>query len=136
MRSSASPLVRQTVNGLLDLIAATDAPLPSESGLAAQLGVSRSPLRRAMALMRQRGVLRDAQHGTQRARAPRPADRFPAEAKSLSKAEAFTGVFLAKLARGDLRPGQRFSELELAREAGLSTVSIREALLITQEDQF
>ncbi|MEK7412206.1 MAG: GntR family transcriptional regulator [Planctomycetota bacterium] len=130
MRSrGVSPLVQRTANGVIDLIATKDMVLPAESAMALQLGVSRSPLRRALDLLRQRGVVRDGPEGIQAARRPRTADRFAIQTPHHTKSGAFTDLFLAKLARGDLKPGQEFSELELAREAGLSTVPIREALL-------
>ncbi|MBA3707933.1 MAG: GntR family transcriptional regulator [Planctomycetes bacterium] len=124
-------LVKSTANGLLALLRSmpTGSRLPSEAELSAKLGVSRSPVRSALRLLGRRGVVRRHQGSTVVARAGRPSDSFVATAAHASKADAFTAYFLRKLQRGELPPGARFSELELAREAGLTTVTVREGLL-------
>ncbi|MBA3686704.1 MAG: GntR family transcriptional regulator, partial [Planctomycetes bacterium] len=67
--------------------------------------------------------------GTVAARALRAADRPPRGEEPASRRAAFEEFFYAKLARGELRPGDVFSELQLAHEAELNTVPVREGLL-------
>jgi DNA-binding GntR family transcriptional regulator len=125
----ATPLVKCAVNGLLARLGAAGERLPGEVALATELGISRTPLRGALRILARRGVLRRTEGGHEVARAPRRADGFPEAAEPASKADAFASFFMRKLARGELKPGARISELELARAAGVTTVTAREGLL-------
>lgn len=124
---SPSSLVQRTANGMLDLLKSRPERLPTEAEFAASLDVSRSPVRAAADILVRRGVLRRDGSGLALARAPRASDRFDV-GETVSKREAFERFFLERLRSGDLLPGRRFSELELARVAGLTTVTVREGL--------
>lgn len=128
----ASPLVKRTLNGMLALFSerlAVHQRIPSEAELAAMLGVSRSPVREAARILTDSGLLRRDGSATVLDRAPARADRVEVARGPASKSEAFDAFFLRKLHRRELAPGDRFSELELARAAGLNTVTVREGLL-------
>lgn len=126
-----SPLVRRTANGLLDVIGTLTLgdPLPAETELATNLSVSRSPVRAALEILVRRGVLRRDGSRSIVVRQPAARDRFADDDAPVSKGESFERFFLDKLHRGELGAGARFSELELAREFKLTTVTVREGLL-------
>lgn len=128
--AEASPLVRRCINGLCDRLAAL-APgdaLPGEGRLGDELGVSRSPLRRALEHLEAQGVVvRDGKR-TRLVRAVRRGDRVTDDDAPLSKAEAFEAWFLHAIAERRLRPGQGFTEVEVAEAAGVTTATAREVL--------
>ena len=126
-----SILVQRTVNGMLALLEGQPLgdPIASEVDFAKRLGVSRSPVRTALRILARRGVLRRMDHGVLLHRHPQASDRFPADDSALSKSENFERYFLGKIHRRELHAGERFSELELAREAQLATITVREGLL-------
>src|SRR5262245_12297178 len=128
---SPSPLVRHTVDGMLSLLKAKHllgSRIPTEAELAAALEVSRSPVRAAAQILLRRGVLKRDGTTIILNRAPRRSDRFGDVEAPVSKRENFAKFFLERLQQGQLPPGHRFSELELARTSGLTTVTVREGL--------
>jgi DNA-binding GntR family transcriptional regulator len=99
--------------------------LPSERVLAEASGVGRAPVRGMFAAMQRDGVVeRTARGWILRKRIP---ELPPAEEGS--KRQRAKDFLLAELGSGRLRPGDQLSELALAKQIGVSTVSVREALL-------
>lgn len=100
------------------------AALPSERVLAEASGVGRAAVRGMLASMQRGGFVgRSARGWILMKRIPEPP---PEEGSKRQKAKDF---LLAELGSGRLRPGDQISELALAKTIGVSTVSMREALL-------
>jgi DNA-binding GntR family transcriptional regulator len=129
--SHPTPLVRTAVNRLLDRWRAVRGfphRLGAEAALAAELGFSRTPVRTALGVLEKRGVVRRDDDGLWLRRAPRPADRYRDDTPAVSKVDAVEAAFYDRLARRELKAGDRFTELELARALATTTVPVREAL--------
>jgi len=127
-----SPLVKQTVNGLLERLAAAGSPpqrMPPEAELAQALQVSRSTIRKAVAVLERRGVISRDGSVSLLVRRPVAADRFTKDCEPSSKTDDFAAFFLGKINGGDFAAGARFSELSLSQASGLTTVTVREGLL-------
>ena len=122
-------LFKRAFNEALDLVSklGDGKPLPSESALSAQLGVSRTTVRKVLSTLAARGVV--AGSGRQRlVRSCRQAmQRFP-EAETVSMAAQVEKRFMEWMLRDNARPGTAINELELARRFGVATTGIREFL--------
>lgn len=120
---------KRAFNDALDLIAPLEdgAALPSEPALSAQLGVSRTTVRKVLSTLAGQGIVA----GTGRQRTVRSQDgamrRFPA-AETVPMAEQIEKRFMEWMLRGDARAGMAINELELARQCGVATTGIREFL--------
>jgi DNA-binding GntR family transcriptional regulator len=120
---------KRAFNDALDLIAVLDdgAALPSEPILSAQLGVSRTTVRKVLSTLAEQGIVA----GTGRQRTIRSEGgamrRYPA-AETVPMAEQIEKRFLEWMLRGDARAGTAINELELARQFGVATTGIREFL--------
>lgn len=126
----SSPLVRRCIDRLCERLddLAPGERLPGEARLAEDLSVSRSPLRVALAHLEERGlVAREGRFHVLR-RAVRAGDRSKEPAEPLSQAEAFDTWFLTAIAERRLRPGEGFTEVEVAAEAGVTPATVREVL--------
>lgn len=99
--------------------------LPSERELAEASGSGRSVVRGMLASLQAKGVVERAG----RRWILRKALPTPPSAGVTSKRERAKAFLVAELGRGGLHPGDQLSELALAKKAGVSTVSMREALL-------
>ena len=120
---------KRAFNDALDLICrlGDGEPLPSENKLSAQLGVSRTTLRKILSTLSARGVVT----GSGRERFARSSgdamQRFP-EAETVPMSEQVEKRFMEWMLRDDTRPGTSINELELARQFGVATTGIREFL--------
>lgn len=132
MKSTYSKLVLISANRLLDVLA--DLPevpcgMPPESALATQLGISRSTVKKLISLLHEKGVLRlDSPHRIV-LRKPVASDYFSDDDTRIHKSDLIEKQVLRKLSTYELKPGDRFSELELAKEFSASTILTREALM-------
>ena len=122
-------LFKRAFNEALDLVSklGDGKPLPSENALSAQLGVSRTTVRKVLSTLAARGVVTGS--GRQRlVRSCRQAmQRFP-EAETVSMAAQVEKRFMEWMLRDNARPGTAINELELARRFGVATTGIREFL--------
>ena len=122
-------LFKRAFNDALDLVAALPEGerLPSENALSAQLGVSRTTVRKILSALTARGVV----SGDARQRVVlserRDVRRFP-EAETVSMSAQVETHFMEWMLRGNARPGTAINELELARQFGVATTGIREFL--------
>ena len=120
---------KRAFNDALDLLAALEDgdPLPSETVLSAQLGVSRTTVRKVLSTLARQGTVA----GTGRRRIVRSdggaMQRFPA-AETVPMAEQIEKRFMEWMLRGDARAGTAINELDLARQFGVATTGIREFL--------
>lgn len=102
--------------------------LPSEPDLGAQLGISRTTVRTILARMAEQGLLDWNKRTKIVLREPVPADFFPDdETDSLS--QIIERSFMRRLLAGGAQAGVQINELELAREIGVGTTSVREFLI-------
>jgi DNA-binding GntR family transcriptional regulator len=120
---------KRAFNEALDLVAklGDGEPLPSENTLSAQLGVSRTTVRKVLSALAARGVVTGS--GRQRlvGSAREAMQRFP-EAETVPMAAQVEKRFMEWMLRDNARPGTAINELELARQFGVATTGIREFL--------
>ncbi|QBE61670.1 GntR family transcriptional regulator [Pseudoduganella lutea] len=123
-------IFKRNTNILLDHIAATVAvgdALPAEQRMAEVTRGSRTAVRASLAYLQERGLIAGLDD-RRLLRKPRPADYFD-EAELQSGAQRIQEVLMERIYRNDLPPGADFTETELARAAGASTISVREFLI-------
>src|SRR6185503_2815502 len=120
---------KRAFNEVLDLVVdlGDGAPLPSENGLSARLGVSRTTVRKILSVLDVHGAVGGA--GRQRFVRSMHAElqRYP-EAETVSMSEQVEKRFMEWMLRDDAEPGTSINELELARQFGVATTGIREFL--------
>jgi DNA-binding GntR family transcriptional regulator len=125
------PLVfKRTSNHLLTYVAdhvRIGEVLPSENALAIACGVSRTAVHRALLYLQAQRVISGMQERCL-LRKPLTSDYFDLE-ELQSGSERVQQVLMERVFHKDMPPGAEFSETELAREAGASTVSVREFLI-------
>lgn len=121
---------KRTANLLLKHIAghlAVGDPLPTEHQMAELGEGSRTAVRSAISYFHEQGLINDLKD--------RRLLRKPARKDYFDTAELQTGadrirqVLMDRIYQSDLPPGAEFSEAELARAAGTSTISVREFLI-------
>ena len=119
----------RSTNLLLQYIEANVRPgeaLPTEQRMSDLCEVSRSAIRHALGYLDTRGVISVKERRL--LRKPVQDDYFDV-AELQTGAERIQQVLLERVYQSDLPPGSEFSETELARAAGASTVSVREFLI-------
>ena len=102
--------------------------LPSEPELGAQLGVSRTTVRTILARMSEQGLLDWNKRSKLVLRRPTPEDFFP-EVETDSLSQVIERSFMRRLLAEGAQAGVQINELELAREIGVGTTSVREFLI-------
>lgn len=125
------PLIfKRSTNTLLRYLNASVAvgdALPSEQRMAELTQGSRTAVRSSLAYLHSRGLIA-ALRDRRLLRKPQADDYFD-EAELQSGAVRIQEVLMERIYRNDLPPGADFSEAELARAAGASTISVREFLI-------
>ncbi len=116
-------------NAALDVLAGGRASsrLPTETALSRVLGASRTTVRKAIAEMRARKLIKNVEGAWLAARKPRKSDYFPL-ADTVATSARVEKSFMEWMLRGDRKPGDVVNGLELARQFGVSTSAIREYL--------
>lgn len=106
-------------------------PVPGEVELAAGCGVSRTTIRKALAVMESEGLIRTEEGGrrcvARRAR-EREIRKHPGE--PLSRDRQVVRYVLDQIGSGAILPGHRISESKIATALGFSTGPVREGLLL------
>ncbi len=130
--SRQNDLFKKTVNQLLSNIEANltvGESLPGDSHIAKQLQVSRSTARKAIEHLIDLQLI--SKQGTQRLIRQLPSSEMYFDLQDLgtSKEEQVKKHFLNAILTGSIKPGDRFSELELARQSNCNTVAVREFLI-------
>lgn len=121
---------KRCTNFLLQHLAehvAVGEPLPTEQHLTTICQGSRTAIRSAIAYLATRGLIASLADRLL-LRKPIPGDYFDV-AELQSGADRIQQVLMERVYQRDMPPGAEFSEAELAREAGASTVSVREFLI-------
>jgi len=130
--ATMSYLVQQTTNLMLDLVKKAHkekSPLPNDLSLSRQLDVSRTTVRTVIDYLCDEGILERDGSKKKILRKPKVADYFDISDAPSSKEEQFETYFLSLIKTGNLQPGDRFSELDLAKRSGCITITVREFLI-------
>jgi DNA-binding GntR family transcriptional regulator len=128
--SKTDHIFKGVVNRLYDYVADARVGdrLPSERRLCGLLAASNTTIRSAIAHALKKGVLVEDGRRKQIRRIPMARERF-AEAEVRGRSELVKRQFMQLVFSGELTYGQDFSELDVARRVGASTVSVREFLI-------
>ena len=130
--SRSQNLRHNVINQVIDDMARghIPSPLPSQSALAEMYNISRTTVRHILSHLRECGVLTQVGNDYVIARKPDHDDGFACTTASMSgQNKVFEQAFFTMINQRQLRPGETFSELQLARAAGVSPVVVREYLL-------
>lgn len=103
--------------------------IPTESELAKEYGVSRSTARKVIEILYEKSIAIKDGSNKILLRLPEQGDYFSSEEVKNSKSDKAERAILKKLYKYKLKPGDRFSELQLSKEFDMNTISIREALI-------
>ena len=120
---------KRAFNDALDLVdrLADGDELPSENRLASQLEVSRTTVRKVLAMLAVRGAVSEGGAHRVNQLAARQTARYP-EAETVPMSAHVEQHFMEWMLRDNARPGTTINELELARRFGVGTTGIREFL--------
>jgi DNA-binding GntR family transcriptional regulator len=118
---------KDAYNRTLKLIEETDT-LPSEPELGGLLSVSRTTVRAVLTRLGDVGLVAWDKRSKTVLRRPEQSDYFPDEETS-SLSEIIERSFMRRILAGGAQPGMQINELELAREIGIGTTSVREFLI-------
>jgi DNA-binding GntR family transcriptional regulator len=104
------------------------AALPSEPDIAAELGVSRSTARAILLRLSDVGIIQWNKREKTVLRKPGADDLYP-DAETSSLHDIIERRFMLRILSDEAQPGMQINELELAREIGSGTTSVREFLI-------
>jgi DNA-binding GntR family transcriptional regulator len=102
--------------------------LPSEPSLGATLGVSRTTVRAILTRMEETGLIAWNKRDKKVLRGVRADDYFP-EDETDTLSQIIERNFMRRLLAGGAEAGIQINELEMAREIGVGTTSVREFLI-------
>jgi DNA-binding GntR family transcriptional regulator len=129
---AASDLIRKTVNNVLDFISQSEKipmVLPAERHLSGMFKVSRTTLVQAFNDLEEKELVRQENHSRLVLRRPDKSDYYNISDTPATKTQLVENFILEKFAHNELKPGDKFSELQIAKEIGANTVTVREVLL-------
>ena len=118
---------KDAYNRCLKVLAETSS-LPSEPELGQVLGVSRTTVRAILGRFEEEKLITWDKRRKIVLRQPEPSDYYPTE-ETDSLAEIIERSFMRRILAGGAEPGMQINELELAREIGTGTTSVREFLI-------
>jgi DNA-binding GntR family transcriptional regulator len=120
---------KQTFNAMLDALGnlQKSSPLPTESALARQFKVSRTTVRKALAEMSERKLIKNVLGTWVLTRRARKSEHF-STSETVATSVRIEKMFMDWMLRGDRKPGDVVNGLELARQFGVSAGAIREYL--------
>jgi len=130
--SGHSHLIQETVNGILaTLVDFSEGSIVflKDNTLAKKLNVSRTTIRTALLELEKKGIVAIDGSQKQVLRASQEGDYFDTSNSVSSKEEIIEKYFLDLINHGKLLPGDKFSELELAKSSGCNTITVREFLI-------
>ncbi len=130
--SRSQNLRHNVINQIIDDMARghIPSPLPSQSALAEMYNISRTTVRHMLSHLGECGVLTQVGSHYVIVRKPDHDDGFSCTTASMTEqSRIFEQAFFTMINQRQLRAGESFSELQLARAAGVSPVVVREYLL-------
>ena len=121
---------KRALNATLQLLGSGEfaAGLPSENQLRAEIGVSRTTVRKVLGELTVRGILVE-RDGVNIPGRPVNDDDLYSGPETTSRNEHVEQHFMEWMLRGGVKPGTLINELELARQFGVATSGIREFLI-------
>ena len=130
--SRKNDVFQKAVNHLLEHISenlSIRQNLPSDSAIASLLDVSRSTARKSLEYLIELKVIE--KKGSKRiiVSMPIPDNHFNQQQLNTPKNQQVEQHFMRLILDGKIKPGNHFSELELARQSGCNTVTVREFLI-------
>jgi DNA-binding GntR family transcriptional regulator len=125
--SKSNNVYKDAYNRCLRLLGETRS-LPSEPELGSVLGVSRTTVRTILARMEETGLIAWNKRDKTVLREARPEDFFPEE-ETDTLSQIIERAFMRRLLAGGAEAGMQINELEMAREIGVGTTSVREFLI-------
>ena len=125
--SKQSNVFKNAYNKALNLLKSLES-LPTEPELGEKLSVSRTTVRAILTKMHEDGLVAWNKREKSVLRVPVPADYFN-ELETDSTATIIERAFMQKMLGEGVKAGLQINELELAREIGVGTTSIREFLI-------
>lgn len=131
MSKEYSKLILKATNELLDhLKELPEVPcgIPAINLLINQLNISRTTANKLIEILCKKGIARQDGKTKILLRRPESSDYFSIDEIENSKSDIIEKQIIKKLSSYELKPSDRFSELELAKELNTNTVLIREAL--------
>ncbi|MCS3409520.1 GntR family transcriptional regulator [Serratia sp. AKBS12] len=121
-------VINQMIDGLIH--GHIRSPLPSQAALAEMYNISRTTVRHALDHFQRCGVLEKVQDNYAILRMPQEEDGFDCMAQTPeAQSTLFEKAFYQMINQKQLRAGDSFSELQLARLVNVSPVVVREFLL-------
>ncbi len=127
-----SHLIQTTANSILKSFSEVESVnniILKDNTLAKQLNVSRTTIRTALKELASKGVIEISENHKTVVRLPIESDYFDTSNSVSSKEEIIETYFLDLINHGKLLPGDKFSELELAKSSGCNTITVREFLI-------
>lgn len=131
MSKEYSKLLLKSTNALLNHLQKLEmvpCGLPAASILIDQLNISRTTATKLVDILSKKGIVRQDGKTKIVLRKPEPDDYFSLDEIENSKSDIIEKQIIKKLSSYELKPSDRFSELELAKELKTNTVIVREAL--------
>ena len=125
--SRTSIVFKQAYNRCVAVLADSDR-LPSEPELGQELGVSRTTVRAVLRRLDEARLIQWDKRTKLRLRIPCAEDFFPPEEID-SPADIVERSFMRRILKEGVAAGSHVSELDLARESGVGTTSVREFLI-------
>ncbi|MDO6489641.1 GntR family transcriptional regulator [Colwellia sp. 6_MG-2023] len=125
-------LFKQSTNRMLELIAnLTDGQnvMPNDIELTKLLSISRTTVRSCVESLIENGIVKRDGANKIVLRQPNPDDYYDIKDKDSTKDVQIEKYFLELINTGQLLPGDRFSELSLAKNSGCTTITVREFLI-------
>ncbi|WOH38125.1 FCD domain-containing protein [Thalassotalea fonticola] len=130
--SKKTYLFKQSINSMLKLI--VDLPdgvdiMPNDIELTKLLSISRTTVRVCVEHLCEAGIIKRDGPNKVVLRQPVATDYYNIENKNSTKDVQIEKYFLNLIHTGKLLPGDRFSELSLAKSSGCTTITVREFLI-------
>ncbi|MFT2111213.1 GntR family transcriptional regulator [Marinomonas sp. 2405UD68-3] len=125
-------LFQRAVNALFDIIRneyQLGDILPTDLAIANRLEVSRSTARKTVEYLIEKGFIEKSGSQKTLSEIPQASHYFDTSQQSTSKDKQVEEHFLDLILNGKIKPGDRFSELELARQSNCNTITVREFLI-------
>lgn len=130
--STKTYLIKKTINSILTLVDELDDGqriIPNDIELTKLLNISRTTVRVAVEHLCESGVIKRDGPAKVVLRQPTAEDYFDIKNTNSTKDVQIEKYFLNLIHTGKLLPGDRFSELELAKNSGCTTITVREFLI-------
>lgn len=130
--SKKTYLIKKTINSILKLVDELkdeQVIIPNDIELTKLLSISRTTVRVAVEHLCETGIIKRDGPAKIVLRQPTKTDYFDIENTNSTKDVQIEKYFLNLIHTGKLLPGDRFSELSLAKKSGCTTISVREFLI-------